>query len=723
MASSDENLNLTIRAKDEATSTLKKVKESVDGVTSATDKTKKSNEDLTASVFKGVAAWDIFKRGVQEAKQFMSESVDEYLDAQKKLDLTRATVESMGQSFEAARPQLEAFGDRMAHLGHDGETASLAAAQLAKLAGGDLAKGMQLAKLAADLTASGYNDFAGNVDNLTKVLAGKGQRALIDYRVNMDENATTAEQLNAIQGKVTQTTEDYANTIPGKLLIVKQGYSDLKEEIGRGFVTAITSAMTANDAFGASMGGMTSVTREAGPVIFSLTSLAMALGESFVLVGKVIAFDITALTNFKKALKGDEQAKATIAASAEQVSATFNALKDSIHNAVNPVEEYHKAMDASDAAMAKTKKSQEEQIKSLFKVANANTSAGTSADSLTAKYKNLDDAFIKVSQTATDELASLKKAHDDNVTSARENIENLKKSLRDLSDSYQKSAADAQKAFDAQKKNDRMSVAATIVAQREKMKALQKQADTEKDPNKKIGIVEALEKERAAYAETAQLREDLAAEIQATEQRNSETELQRAVDDYVEKRKQAEIEFADARADAAKEYKAKQAEIKLQLKQAQQKLDDENATYKAKRKEIDTFLKQAEEQRYSVAKSTSTKIIAELDKEIAKYNQLAEAISRASQGKPAQVVSSHSASGHEHGGYVQGPRGVAVPIIAHGQERIIPAGQSSGQGGGSTINIIINNPVVRSDSDKAQLKEDIDQALRDVTRVHKLKVI
>ena len=78
--------------------------------------------------------------------------------------------------------------------------------------------------------------------------------------------------------------------------------------------------------------------------------------------------------------------------------------------------------------------------------------------------------------------------------------------------------------------------------------------------------------------------------------------------------------------------------------------------------------------------------------------------------------------GFQHGGTVPGPVGQAVPIMAHGQERIIPAGQSAG-GGGAMIVFNFNNPQVRSMEDVTVLRAQVERALRDVVRGHKLTTI
>jgi hypothetical protein len=76
----------------------------------------------------------------------------------------------------------------------------------------------------------------------------------------------------------------------------------------------------------------------------------------------------------------------------------------------------------------------------------------------------------------------------------------------------------------------------------------------------------------------------------------------------------------------------------------------------------------------------------------------------------------------EFGGTVPGARGQAVPILAHGGETVIPAGRA-GTGGGDTYSVVVNNPVVSSREDAAALRRQIEQALRDVSRGHKLSTI
>lgn len=709
MFGSDQDITTRIKAVDEATPTIGKVTTSLTG--------------LTGSVFKGVAAWDLLKKGIGIATDFMESSVGSFLDAQKKMDLTRATVESMGTSFTEVKPQLEAFGESMAALGVDNDDVTLAAAKLAKASGGDLANGMKLAKLASDLTSSGFNDLNTNVDNLTRVLSGKGERALMDYRINMDANATTAQQLDAIQAKVTQTTEEYANTAPGQIATVQQAYKQFQQAVGGGFVSAIESAIASTGDFKSGMEGLGTVTKNVGPVIFSLTSMAIALAEGFIVTGKAVAVAGLALNDFSKVRKGDKQAIAEVNAAVDDLGGSFNDLKTTLGNIVNPVDGYNKAIagmtSTTDTAATKTKAD-------FTAIGNANTAAGASADKLGGKYKDLADALTKTRQTAVDSLADISKAHQTSVADSMKSISDLRKSLADLTTSYNESAADAAKMYSRQAASDTSSVADAVVAEQKKISDLKMQAGMETDPHQKVLLMQQLKVEQDAYAGQADFIASIQDQVDAAKKKASETDLERAIDDYKTKRAQADQDYADARADAAREYTAKQAEIKLQIQQEQDKLNTENATYTKAYDGITKTVADANALQLQTTQGTTDQIIALVDKQIQKYNNLADAISRAAQGKPTQIqaVTTTALPIREHGGIVPGPQGMPIPIIAHGQERVVPASQ--GSKGGTTspyFSIVINNPNVGSAAGMAAFKKQLNDTLRDLTRVHKLTTI
>lgn len=73
----------------------------------------------------------------------------------------------------------------------------------------------------------------------------------------------------------------------------------------------------------------------------------------------------------------------------------------------------------------------------------------------------------------------------------------------------------------------------------------------------------------------------------------------------------------------------------------------------------------------------------------------------------------------EHGGTVQGAVGTEVPIMAHGGETVIPAGQS--RNNGNYINVNIYNPEIKDRDDIDLIRRQVESAFRDVIRINKLQ--
>lgn len=113
-----------------------------------------------------------------------------------------------------------------------------------------------------------------------------------------------------------------------------------------------------------------------------------------------------------------------------------------------------------------------------------------------------------------------------------------------------------------------------------------------------------------------------------------------------------------------------------------------------------------------------------VDKAIELWNKMKEVVSAPIKATGTFVSGvfnkAKNALSREHGGTVPGPRGLPVPIMAHGQEQIIPAGKT-GQGG-SNLSLVINNPVFRNNEDAMRLKQQLDKYFRPLITNHKLSL-
>lgn len=118
-------------------------------------------------------------------------------------------------------------------------------------------------------------------------------------------------------------------------------------------------------------------------------------------------------------------------------------------------------------------------------------------------------------------------------------------------------------------------------------------------------------------------------------------------------------------------------------------------------------------------------IETQIEKVIALYNKMKQLVSQpislvtgaVSSLESAMTKGATSLIKKEHGGIVPGPEGMPVPIIAHGQEEVIPASKR-GSGSGDFY-VTINNPMVRSDDDIDRLTSQVERVFRGLMINHK----
>ena len=401
-----------------------------------------------------------------------------------------------------------------------------------------------------------------------------------------------------------------------------------------------------------------------------------------------------------------------------------------------------------------------------------NKKSGKSAEELKNKLQDLVKALQDVRQKAADEKETLTTEFNRAMEESAKRTADLKDQLADLATQFNRTAAEQQRMFDEQAKQDKSSVADDVIKAEEKIKTLtqevadaqtkadeargkaaadllfkkQQLADIESgattgtpdeirklqtdiindqqalngqsDLDKKLKAKkDELKKEQDAYAAEADFIKSIDADIIAARAKGQMTDLQQSVLAYQQKRQQALDDFNFKRQQAQEEYNAHVADLQASLAAEAKKAKDETDAYKKKMDQINDLLKQAEDYKLAVLKGTHDQQMAMIQAEIDAYNRLADAIARAGQGKSPFIVGP-APSSHEFGGLVNAPEGMAVPAILHGQERVIPARQASNMGGGITITIV--NPSIRSDNDLAKMKQMLDKTVRDLMINYKL---
>lgn len=714
MAAGDNQLEFIIKAVDEASAAIATVKASTDALKGSVDsatqsldknatstgKAQSANEGMATSVFKGVAAWGLLSEAAGAAKDFLEESVTAFLDAQKSIDLTKSTVISMGLSLDAAMPQLQAFGESMVKVGVDGEDAELSAAKLAKAAGNDVPKGLQLAKLAADLASSGYGDLASNTDTLTSVLAGRGTAAIKQYRLAISDTASTGEILNAIQQKVTQTTEQYADTIPGKIQVVKQGFTELQQAVGEGLVDALADAVKGGDAFGDGMSTMAEASSVLQVVAYELGESLVFVVQSIVAVGNFAAIAVNGFMALKDAATGHlTEAIAESKSVVDTFTGSLDALGKTAANILNPT-----------AALANAQKN----LATTFHATA--TDAGNAGDNVADMSSKSQASFVKLA----DKLADLKDAYGDLTTQATTDLATLRDShLSDMATIQQSIAKTVQQigalttAYNQTQVSDTASVADAIVASQNKVADLKKQSAAAVTQDQYDQLQVQLAAEQKNLDSAAGFIATHADAIATAQARASETDLQRSIDDYNAKRALAQQEYND-----------NLAQLNQELADEQNKQAAEIALYNSRVAAVNVILTAANADYVQLSNDRLAQTTDEVNKEIALFQALASAISQvksASSGAIATIPTPSLPTAHKAGGgtvmagnsYVVGEKGqeVFTPSVTG---RITPNGQG---GGGAQITININGGYYLDDTVADKLGDKIMDKLRRKTRL------
>lgn len=240
MAANDSTMNIVVKAKNETEATFNKVKSDINGV-------KTANESMATSVFKGVASWDLLKTGITKAVGFLKESITASMQAEREMALVRQNVENAGVAFDSISGKLEEYSKNMMQMGFDDEETATSVSKLL-LVTKDYEKALQLNNLAADLARSKGIALSDATSLVTQVTAGN-TRVLKQYGIVLEDGASAADALAAMQDKVKGSMEAFAETTEGKMQIMSVTWGNFKEQIGDIFGPALNIALTNFNSF------------------------------------------------------------------------------------------------------------------------------------------------------------------------------------------------------------------------------------------------------------------------------------------------------------------------------------------------------------------------------------------------------------------------------------------------------------------------------------------
>ncbi len=414
----NQDLTLTIKAKtDDAVTGLRKVRGEFDNTVTSMKKTGSAAEGMTASIFKGALAYDVFRTAVRATAGFLKSSVEESMDAARIMAQVETNVKNAGFAYDKLAPKIKEYGDNAVKLGFDDEEAAQSLSRLL-IVTKDYEQARNLTNLSMDLARSKNISLEDATRAITLVTQGN-TRALKEYGIGLDDNATTTDVLREAQDKLKNSAVNYSKTTAGSMATVREEFNNMKQQIGEELTPTVGKMF---EAFKEAMPAITALLKTVAGAITAFADGIAFLYNDLVDLGTLLGTGMTKaeldadIAMKKLVMDTEDLAVAYNKVHKEKVTADQVGSNQAIHTAA--LEAYNKQLGITPPA--------------LIKVNNANKTNSDSTDQLTGKYKDLKDALVKVRQAAVDELTDLAKAHDEAVDSSRSKISDLQKSLSDL---------------------------------------------------------------------------------------------------------------------------------------------------------------------------------------------------------------------------------------------------------------------------------------------------
>lgn len=283
MASNDITTTIVVDAKDKTGAAFNQIETGLNRV-------KGANENMATSVFKGVAAWDLLKKGLGMATDFLKSSIEASATAQREMAMVQKNVENAGFAYDSIKGKLGEYSKSMIQMGFDDEETATSVSRL-MLVTKDYEKSLTLNNLAADIARNKGIGLEEASKAVTMALAGN-LKMLKQYVPDLDASTSSADALAAVQDKLKGSMETFAATTEGKMAIMKVTWGNFKEQVGDIFGPALNIALTNFNSF------LTKADQNAGVASESISkklqrSLATLVNpDAWKLLGKTVATDI-----------------------------------------------------------------------------------------------------------------------------------------------------------------------------------------------------------------------------------------------------------------------------------------------------------------------------------------------------------------------------------------------------------------------------------------------
>lgn len=272
----DAILNILLKAKDEASAVLKNASGTVDS-------TKKGVEGLGKSfMVAGGMMTAGGLAGVAMIKDWVSASVEAQADMAKFDAKLKASFGTAPDVMAKVKQSAEQTSQAFVRLGFDDETTANSFLTLAAKTK-DAGKATELMGLASDMARAKGIGLSDATEQISKILMGKGNRALVDYGIVAKKGGTATEYLAEIQKKVAGQAEAYAGTTVGATEAMNETFKNMKETLGAQFLPILTKVMTQIVAFVGKLQAL-------NPNILPMIAMVVGIGTAFSLIVGPILF-------------------------------------------------------------------------------------------------------------------------------------------------------------------------------------------------------------------------------------------------------------------------------------------------------------------------------------------------------------------------------------------------------------------------------------------------
>lgn len=670
----DQQLKIVISAIDNASAVLKQMAENTDqaskDISKSTQTSGQSFTDLVGTIVTAQAAYNELVKLKDVVVGFFKDSIDASIEQEATMAQVRVNIQNAGLSYADLGPKIDEVSAANERLGFENNDTSLSISKLV-LATGSYNDALKLNQLAMDLARAKGIDLNSATVLLQQVMAGN-TRVMKQYGISLDSATTSGEALDLLQSKLQGSASAFADTTAGRLQEMQAQWARVEEQVGDKFSPVIQSLF---DSFESNL---PEITQDLEIVAENIAEIGKVIGPVFLYISdsmKMARNSIQVLTDALDVTSND----ATRAAVAQ------GKLYEATHNTADATKD----------------------------AATATAAAGQGFDDIANHINAADNAVVKHDDAVAKLSTEYDKLKDSGATDLATLSDDFTKSMKTIDDAIAATTqkiADLKASYAQQQKDDTSSVADTIVASEMKIADLKAQLAKATTADQITNLNDQLTAEQKNYDSSYAFRLANADAIAAAEARAKETDLQRTIDDYNAKEKLAQDD-----------YNSKLAQLQQELADKQKESSDEIALYQQKTTAINKVMNDAQVYFNKLSAERVSTTTAEVQAEIAQFNALSAAISAMKSASASALgtitvptlpgVSTTTPAKHEAGGFVNAPRGTAVPIIAHGGEEVIPA-ELSGKRGGSTIVVTINNPSVRSEDDLDSMRKMIDEVLR-----------